>query len=180
MKKFLGIVLAFVICVFLAACAENKTAEQPSAPKNSTEVTKPNENEKGKSLITQVHLGEEFLIGGGEYAVTINSLRKVEDDEGNPAVVVNYSFTNKTMESTSTLFALLIQVFQDDKELDPALVMEGVHYEHSGKEIKPQETLQDCEEAFVMTSENKLQIEITSMRDVITGKKAVIEVDAPK
>lgn len=180
MKKITAILFVLVICIFSTACAKNKSAEQLSEPKNSAQVTKPSENEKDKNLITTVHLGEEFLIGEGEYAVTINSLRKIKDDEGNPAVVVNYSFTNKTKEPTSTLFALLIQVFQDEKELDPALIMEGVRHEHSGKEIQPQETLHDCEEAFVLTSENKLQIEIIAISDVVTGKKVILSAGVPK
>ena len=47
------------------------------------------------------------------YGVTIDGCRVTEDYQGNPAVVVTYTFTNNSDEATSFMVALYPKVFQN-------------------------------------------------------------------
>lgn len=56
-----------------------------------------------------------------DYAVTIDGCRVTEDYQGNPAVVVTYTFANNSDEAKSFMVALSPKVFQNGVELNTAI-----------------------------------------------------------
>lgn len=71
------------------------------------------------------------------YQVVIGEARLAEDYQGNPAVVVSYTFTNNSDEAISPMVAVHAKAFQNGVQLDTAI---GTEAEESGKsmnEVKP-------------------------------------------
>lgn len=61
----------------------------------------------------------------GNYEVEIVSAEKIKDYEGNPAIVVEYKFTNNGEEATNFMSAVVYQAYQDGIQLDSAVVIDS-------------------------------------------------------
>lgn len=72
-----------------------------------------------------------------DYEVTIDGAEVMEDYEGNPAVVVTYSWVNNSEEATSAAVALNAKVFQNGVQLEPAVVSEDIEGDGYMAEVKP-------------------------------------------
>ena len=70
------------------------------------------------------------------YGVTIDGCRVTEDYQGNPAVVVTYTFTNNSDEATSFMVALYPKVFQNGVELGTAIGSDWDSEKYSS-DVKP-------------------------------------------
>ena len=68
--------------------------------------------------------------------VTIDGCRVTEDYQGNPAVVVTYTFTNNSDEATSFMVALYPKVFQNGVELGTAIGSDWDSEKYSS-DVKP-------------------------------------------
>ena len=64
---------------------------------------------------------EEQQAPESDYAVTIDGSRMGTDYEGNPCIIVDFTFTNNSDEATSMAVAANIEVYQDGVELDTAI-----------------------------------------------------------
>ena len=71
-----------------------------------------------------------------DYAVTIDGATVTEDYEGNPAVIVDYTFTNNSDEATSFAVACHAKVFQNGVQLENAITTEDLGNGYMA-EIKP-------------------------------------------
>ena len=76
-----------------------------------------------------------------DYAVTIDNCAVTEDYQGNPAIIVTFTFTNNSDEAASAMTAVHAQAFQNGVELEMAI---GTGADDSGKsmnEVKPGATI---------------------------------------
>lgn len=64
---------------------------------------------------------EEEQAPESDYAVTIDGCSMATDYEGNPCVVVDFTFTNNSDEATSMGAATNVEVYQDGVELEMAI-----------------------------------------------------------
>lgn len=90
----------------------------------------------------------------GDYVVEVKGAKLAKDYDGNPAIVIDYAFTNASDETTSAFVALSDQAFQDGVSLESAIISDDSVYDSdlSWKDIRPGTTL-DCQTAFILTSE---------------------------
>lgn len=72
-----------------------------------------------------------------DYAVSIDSAVVTTDYDGDPALVVTYSWTNNSSEATSFAAQLLPKCFQNGVQLDSAFVVDGVDSNGYVNELKP-------------------------------------------
>lgn len=96
-------------------------------------------------------------IDFGDYVVEVKGAKLAKDYEGNPAIVVDYAFTNNSTETKSAFVALTDKAFQDGVSLETAIISDDSVYDSdlSWKDIRPGTTL-DCQTAFILTSETSI------------------------
>ena len=99
----------------------------------------------------------------GDYTVEIKDAFMATDYEGKPALVVTYTWTNNSTETTSAMVALLEKAFQDGIELEHAVMgdVEGYDDEAGWKDIRPGVSL-DVDMAFSLRSESDVEVEVSN------------------
>lgn len=101
----------------------------------------------------------------GDYHVEIKEALCTEDYEGNPAIVITYSWTNNSEETTSAMVAMHEKAFQDGVGLDTAIIMDSSVYDSGAgmKDVRPGTTI-DVQCAFSLTSETStVEFEISEL-----------------
>lgn len=100
----------------------------------------------------------------GDYDVEIKSAITTTDYEGNPAIVVTYSWTNNSDETTSCMASVIASAFQDGVELETAIIMDDSVFDANPymKDVRPGTTI-DIQQAFELTSSSNVEIEITEL-----------------
>lgn len=93
-----------------------------------------------------------------KYAVTIDGSTVTTDYEGNPAVIVDFTFTNNSDEATSFAVACSQKAFQNGVQLETAIVMDDLGNGYMA-EIKPGATTQ-ARLAFSLADESDVTVEV--------------------
>lgn len=99
----------------------------------------------------------------GDYTVEIQSATITQDYEGNPAVVIDYSWTNNSSETTSPLFSVTTAVFQDGVGLESALITDDSVYDsrmHMA-DVRPGTTIEVQEAFSLYNTTSPIEVEIT-------------------
>ena len=65
----------------------------------------------------------------GDYTVEIKSATVTQDYDGNPAVIITYSWTNNSSETTSPMLSISTAVFQDGIGMDSAFIYDDPAYD---------------------------------------------------
>ena len=99
----------------------------------------------------------------GDYTVEIQSATITQDYEGNPAVVIDYSWTNNSSETTSPLFSVTTAVFQDGVGLESALITDDSVYDSSMHmaDVRPGTTIEVQEAFSLYNTTSPIEVEIT-------------------
>ena len=93
-----------------------------------------------------------------DYAVTIDGSTVTTDYEGNPAMIVDFTFTNNSDEATSFAVACSQKAFQNGVQLETAIVMDDLGNGYMA-EIKPGATTQ-ARLAFSLADESDVTVEV--------------------
>lgn len=99
----------------------------------------------------------------GDYAVEIKSATVTEDYAGNPAVIITYSWTNNSGETTSPMLSISTAVFQDGIGMDSAFIYDDPAYDGGmySTDVRPGTTV-DVQEAFELSNTTSpIEVEIT-------------------
>lgn len=99
----------------------------------------------------------------GNYAVEIKSATVTQDYDGNPAVIITYSWTNNSSETTSPMFSISAAVFQDGIAMDSAFIYDDSAYDSGmySTDVRPGTTV-DVQEAFELSNTTSpIEVEIT-------------------
>lgn len=99
----------------------------------------------------------------GDYAVEIKSATVTQDYEGNPAVIITYSWTNNSSETTSPMLSISTAVFQDGVGMDTAFIYDDPAYDSGmySTDVRPGTTI-DVQEAFELNNTTSpIEVEIT-------------------
>lgn len=99
-----------------------------------------------------------------DFYVEIGDCSFGEDYEGNKVIVIDYTFTNNSDETTSASVELSFKAFQDGVELEMAF-SDDVDYGIGQKDIRPGVTLENCQEGFVLTSDSTVEVEASYWLD---------------
>jgi hypothetical protein len=98
-----------------------------------------------------------------DYVVTVGDAAQIEDYEGKPALVVNYTFTNNSDEDANFMFATMPKAFQDGVELETGITMDdSVETSDSLKDIKPGATIQ-VQSVYLLDSKSDVTVEVTEL-----------------
>lgn len=129
----------------------------PNEKKTETEkdVLKPDSLEpvEGDNQISESTVGGQL----GEYYVEIKNAAIVKDHKNNPSIIITYSWTNNSNETTSAEGSLMEKAFQDGVQLDTVFVENSPIYNSdlSFKEIRPGASL-DVQCAFELPNEHSV------------------------
>lgn len=98
----------------------------------------------------------------GDYHVEIKSAALAQDYEGNPAVVITYSWTNNSEDTTSPMVAVSTSVFQNGVGMDSAIIGDDTVCDSMTQmtEVRPGTTI-DVQEAFSLSdTTSPIEVEI--------------------
>ena len=98
-----------------------------------------------------------------KYDVKIKGAQLCEDYEGNPAIIITYSWTNGSDETTSPMGSMMGEAFQDGVQIETAIV--DFEYKDSMTDVRPGTTI-DVEVIYEMTSQSKVEFEISALEDM--------------
>lgn len=151
-KKFWIICAAIILVLTCAVSCNTSNNNEAENNKVVTETAK-KDGEKDTSEKSEEKKSES---SGklGDYEVTILDSVVTKDYEGNPALIVNYTFTNNSDDATMFTTAISSIAYQDGVQLSPALIMDTSVYnaENSMKNVQKGGTI-NCQEAYELTSE---------------------------
>lgn len=137
-----------------------QTSDQTSAPTqelSTDQSSQPESEGPGKS--------EQNPQGNlGDYQVEIKGASVAQDYNGNPVIIVTYSWTNNSSETTSAIVSVLAKAFQDGIQLENAIVANNNVYDSAAsmKDVRPGTTI-DVQVAFVMTSDSVVEFELSEI-----------------
>lgn len=96
-----------------------------------------------------------------DYVVTIDGSTVTTDYEDNPAIIIDYSFTNNSEEAISFAVACHAKVFQNGVQLENAIVTEDLGNGYMA-EIKPGATT-TARLAYALTDESDVTVEVEEL-----------------
>lgn len=99
----------------------------------------------------------------GDYSVEIQSATLTQDFTGNPVIVISYSWTNNSSETTSPFFSISTSVFQDGIRLNSTVLMDNSMYDSRmfTADVRPGTTV-NVQEAFALNNTTSpVEVEIT-------------------
>ena len=96
-----------------------------------------------------------------KYYIEVLSARKSKDYSGKDAVIVHYRYTNNSDEAQSFMFAVNAQAFQNNVELETAIIIGDKSYnsENSLKDVKPGGTI-EVQEAYILQDNSPVTVEV--------------------
>ena len=100
-----------------------------------------------------------------KYVVSIDGCEVAQDYEGNPAIVVTYTWTNNSDDKTSFMVAIDDAAFQNGVELDFATISvsdERFDTNAAMNEVQPGAT-QTVQQAFLLDDQSDVTIECTEL-----------------
>ena len=153
LKKLISIILALMVLVVLASC--------------SVESEQPMETVQGAdNVVTQLNNDNNL----GDYMVEIKGCRMAEDYQGNPIVIVTYSFTNNGDEAAAFYLSLEDEVYQDGIGLNKSYVVaDSANYssDNQSKSIKKGATL-DVEVAYELNDAAGVKSSMTATLEKVS------------
>ncbi|HIT31923.1 MAG TPA: DUF5067 domain-containing protein [Candidatus Enterenecus stercoripullorum] len=163
MKKIFALSLA--LCMALALCACSGGSEPSQGPVTNAPASEdPVESETPEESEAPVESEPtaQNAADVGDYHVEIKSAALAEDYEGNPALIVTYSWTNNSEDTTSAMVAVSCSAFQDGVSLDTAIIANSDIYDSDSfmTEVRPGTTI-DVQAAFVLgNTESPVEVEV--------------------
>ena len=144
LNRFSIFVVAALLAFTLCACGGEETTNTSDPEPVSPAPTETEEPEQAAPSSTATL---------GDYTVEIGDAFMATDWEGNPALVVTYTWTNNSDSATSAMSALYDKAFQDSVQLEIAMmdVVEGYDSGASMLEVQPGGT-HTYQQAYVCTS----------------------------
>lgn len=101
----------------------------------------------------------------GAYHVVIVSIELSKDYDDNPAVIVNYLFTNNSEETDSFMMAVSDTVFQGGIELEAGMLVDGHDAGAALLDIKPGATLEVAMAYVLRDTTSPIEIELSELFD---------------
>ena len=161
-KKILSRALALALCLGLSSCGgtSGEGSQGAAAPPASTQDQTPPAGSAPSESVPEEPSNSGDL---GDYHVEIKEAVLAKDYEGKPAIIITYSWTNNSDDTTSALTSVAGKAFQDGVQLETAMIMDSDIYDSgaSMKEVRPGTTL-DVPCAYLLTSDaSVVEFEVT-------------------
>lgn len=164
--KALKIIVAILIVVnvalwggygILRAVSGTNTASADNAGSDTPTASTPAESTQSSSL------PESGAVG--DYTVTIGNATFTTDIDGNPAIVINYDFTNNSNESVMPTLGANMNAYQDGVELEVAMILDSSVYDAGigQRDVQPGASLAGCQHAYVLTSTSPVEVQVSPL-----------------
>lgn len=160
-RKTLVLLLGMVLAFALTACGGDTTAEDTGSEQETTQAEQAEQPEQ-----TEPEEATTNALEGDcdDFHVVLTGVSFSTDWDGNKVIVINYTATNNSEDETKApMWDVYFQAFQDGVQLETAL-MDGRTYNEQ-KEVRPGTTLEDCQDAFVLTSDSTVEVEAKGLLD---------------
>jgi len=127
----------------------NKNTDRQEPEKQDTSIPK----SSGGEMIGSGNLGDSYVeIKGAELGTNYSD---------KPIIIITYSWTNNSDETTSAMVSTFEKAFQDGIELDSSISAKDVDFSNNSKDIRPGKSI-DIKKAYVLTSDvSTVEFEIT-------------------
>lgn len=122
-------------------------------------------SEEAGGEVQQAAQPEEAPAVDSDYAVTIDGCEVAQDYQGNPAIVVTYTWTNNSDKATSFMVAIDDAAFQNGVELDSAILSftdDRFDTNSTMNEVQPGAT-QTVQQAFLLDDQSDVRVECTEL-----------------
>lgn len=163
MKKSV-LALVLVLSLALSACG-SESEGQPSGEPDSQNTEPADTTESSSATFDQI-------------AVEIKDAHLTTDYEGNPAIVITYSWTNNSDDANMAMVTTMGKAYQGGIGLETAIVMDDPNYDSNlySTSIQPGATL-DVQQAYVLRdTTTPVQYELEQFLNM-SDTKAVKEFD---
>lgn len=169
-RLVLGVTLACLLALSACGNTPDKVPAEPASQDKTAASTDeasesvsraPEEPAKSPEPETSEMIGSGDL---GDSYVEIKSADISTDYEGSPAIIITYSWTNNSDETTSAMVSTSEKAFQDGVELDTALMMSD-NYDSSAsmKDVRPGTTI-DIQCAFALSNQtSEVEFELSEL-----------------
>lgn len=146
------------VVVFMSVVS---AAFEDSFGAGDSSVTQPSEGAEESEPAEEAE--EAPAAADSEFAVGIDGATQTTDFEGNPVLVVNFTFTNNGEKDANFMFATSAKAFQDGVELEIAIVTDDTFDSSSAlKDIKPGTSL-PVQAAYVLDSTSDVTVEVSEL-----------------
>lgn len=203
MKKFAKIALIVVICLFVLADVMSCLSDDEDTPENASQGTQSDSQVNQDSQTTQDSQTAQDSDSSsnesepltaqrpetpplessgklGKYDVAIGDYTIEKDHNGNPAIVISYTFTNNDDDSRSAMVSVSEKAFQNGVSLESAYFSDDSILDSSAdmKDVQTGASI-EIKKAYLLTSETApVEFEVTeaiSMNDDMLGKTFMID-----
>ena len=180
-KKIIILFMALAMCFAFAGCGgqsgESSSESDSSEPKVEVEAEAPATEAEPQEAETDENAAESAASEAGaetstiaegegdigDFHVVINGAKKDVDYEGNPVIVVTYTWTNNSEETTSPMVSVLGKAFQDGVEMEYGIL--DHEYNDGMTDVRPGTSI-EADAVFCMTGDSVVEFEISALSDM--------------
>ena len=160
MKKRLAMIAAAaMLAMMLAACGSSVDADAQTTQDTGSATTAAQTDEASTDDTAEPSDGTL-----GSYAVEIKGAKLCKDYEGNNAIMITYSWTNNSDETTSPMGSMMEEAFQDGVQLDAAIV--DFEYNDGLTDVRPGTTI-DVDVIYELPGDSTVEFEISAIEDAL-------------
>ena len=161
MKKLVTSALICCMVAALAACSSSNDATTSTPPTESATTESATQEAPVSETAEDSAPSDSGTLG--DYTVSIKDAVQTTDYEGNPALIINFDFTNNATEAQAFAFVTDTTAFQDGVELEMAIISsDSYNGDAQMKQIQPGITL-PVQVAYSLTSQNPVTVEVTEL-----------------
>lgn len=144
--------LALTGCLALVACGGSSSSSKSSSSSGDSSAATASTAQSASTATKQA----------AKYVVTIDGATTGQDYQGNPAIIVTYTFTNNGEKSTSPAAAIMNKAYQNSVELSDAIMTSGIDNDGYLKEIKTGGTV-SYQQAYTLDDQSTVTVESTEL-----------------
>lgn len=105
--------------------------------------------------------GEQVGSGEiGEYFVEITDVRRTTDYDGNPALIITYSWTNNSDQTISPIETIWDEAYQDGVQMEYGIPADDEEWNPSDRGAEPGYTV-EVDLIYILNSESPVRLELT-------------------
>lgn len=160
-REYVALLMSCVLAgsLGLFGCSSESSTENEGDESSGSQTVEASQAEESSEE-------EQAQESNSDYEVSIDGYVVTTDYEGNPAIVVTYTWTNNSDSATSFMVAIDAAAFQNGVELDSAYISSSSEVDYdstaSMKEVKSGST-QTVQEAYTLDDQSDVTIECTEL-----------------
>ena len=161
-NKFITLLLISCMALSIVACGDSGSSDSQQSDSQNEQNDTSEQQEEQNEQEDEVDDGIINFDGEG-YNITYVKHELSEDYEGNPCLLVYYTYTNNGEEASSAAVNSYLQVFQNGIQCDTAILMDSPDaYGNYMKDIQPGYSIEVCQ-AFCLEDTSDVTLEASEL-----------------